>query len=260
MNPLQLISRPLKRLHQDDQGTALTEFVICLPVFIFIFIGIADLYRVHNTTSILQISAAREMWTRALPIQKDYTNAMHMNAQLGSTRWLNTINQREGMSTINSISENATGVGLGAGGHFGESAARTVVIAPLGVNSRVPQPPGGVRATASAVVVQGSNGKTAERLVADHVGGLAMLTLGPGAGIRYGMVGSKRTQTVPFHLVKTNVPLTVGFDTIVAPFPHRNELHHGATMLAVQTVVRDPRYFRTVFGISTFSPRFNAGN
>lgn len=244
----------LRRLDDEEQGTAMTEFVICLPIFIFIFIGIADLYRLHNKTSTMQITAVQQMWSKAMPIQKNALNLQYMNAQVGAGVWTSTLSQRGNMSALATVNEAAVPLGMVAGGHFGESFARTKLISPLGINSRVPAPPGTVKAFGKDVVKE----KTAELLVSDHLGGQAMLTLGPAAGIRYGMVGANQSASVPVNLIKKNIQLSVGFDTIVAPYPHRNVLAHGATMLGVQSVIRQQKYVTTIFGINL--PRFNASN
>lgn len=246
----------LRKLQGEEEGTALTEFVICLPVFIFIFVGMTDLFNLHNKTTTMQITTIGKMWGKALPIQKNMMNAQYMNAQVGAAMTTSTLGDRGDMSTLQSVNEYLVPAGQLAGGHFGESFARTKPIAFMGINSRVPSPPGTVKAFGKDVVKE----KTAELLVSDHLGGQAMLTLGPGAGIRYGMVGANQSGTVAVNIVKTNINLSVGYDTIVAPFPHRSGItHHAATMLAVQTAIRQQKYVTTVFGIHVI-PRFSASN
>lgn len=59
-------ARLMRNLHRDEDGTSLTEFVICLPVFIIIFIGIWDLSYMSRDSVRVKTSAAKLTWQAAM--------------------------------------------------------------------------------------------------------------------------------------------------------------------------------------------------
>jgi hypothetical protein len=62
---MRTLLKSLKRLHHDQDGTALTEFTICLPVWIFIMIGISNLQALGLQSTRVQIIAQKNMWIAA---------------------------------------------------------------------------------------------------------------------------------------------------------------------------------------------------
>lgn len=56
--------------HQDQEGTSMTEFVMCLPVFIIIFIGIQDLAMMNVAGVRVKVKAAKSMWEQTVPPHK----------------------------------------------------------------------------------------------------------------------------------------------------------------------------------------------
>lgn len=62
LNPARL----MRTLHRDEDGTSLTEFVICLPVFIIIFMGIWDLSYMSRDSVRVKTSAAKLTWQAAM--------------------------------------------------------------------------------------------------------------------------------------------------------------------------------------------------
>ncbi len=66
-----LLSPWLSRLHRDEQGATITEFVIVLPVFVLIFSFTLALSRMQHTGIQVQIEASKAMWTEAIEIQTD---------------------------------------------------------------------------------------------------------------------------------------------------------------------------------------------
>lgn len=59
-------ARLMRNLHRDEDGTSLTEFVICLPVFIIIFMGIWDLSYMSRDSVRVKTSAAKLTWQAAM--------------------------------------------------------------------------------------------------------------------------------------------------------------------------------------------------
>lgn len=61
----------LAQLTHDEDGTTITEFVLLLPVFLLIFIGMINLSSLHHAGLEVNISASKQVWAKALPIQMD---------------------------------------------------------------------------------------------------------------------------------------------------------------------------------------------
>jgi hypothetical protein len=200
------------------------------------------------------------MWTAALPIQKSMTaSVIHGTAQSGATTIVTTVNKREGMNTLNKAIWTGKALGMGLGGHFGESYYMT-----LPVHSRFKNKlPGGKVGMKASDVHTGTDGKTTRALVDDSPsGGLAMLRPAVGAGIRYGMVGGQAEQTTQIRLAGVrDVTLKAGFDTSVAPYPQGHDLMgHAitlATIIGPTGALREQNYYKTVYGIKWFGNPYN---
>jgi hypothetical protein len=78
-----MIHRVLRRL-RDEDATAMTEFVICLPVFLILFVGIADLGKMLSVGTEVKVRANTEMWNDALPVSKDLIDPVHMSPTLAA--------------------------------------------------------------------------------------------------------------------------------------------------------------------------------
>lgn len=59
------IHKMFKRLHDDQDGTALTEFTICLPIWVVIMIGVANLQTLGLQSTKVQIIAQKNLWVAA---------------------------------------------------------------------------------------------------------------------------------------------------------------------------------------------------
>lgn len=57
-----------RRLHLDQRGTAMTEFVITLPAFIVIFGGIVGLHKLQDSATRAHPMAYRAMWEQAYAV------------------------------------------------------------------------------------------------------------------------------------------------------------------------------------------------
>lgn len=64
------LTRRFSHFHQDQEGTSMTEFVMCLPVFIIIFIGIQDLAVMNVAGVRVKVQAAKSMWEQTVPPHK----------------------------------------------------------------------------------------------------------------------------------------------------------------------------------------------
>ncbi len=59
-----------RRFRQDQRGTAMTELIVTLPVFVIIFAGIAHLYTVERESVRVKIFASKDMWNNAMDAAK----------------------------------------------------------------------------------------------------------------------------------------------------------------------------------------------
>lgn len=78
----------MNRFHQNQSGSALTEFVVGLPIFIILFHGIINLYDVNNRAMHTMAEAERDVWQQSLQIQTDrFADPTRMSplTNLGST-------------------------------------------------------------------------------------------------------------------------------------------------------------------------------
>ncbi len=68
----------IRRAHQNQRASALTEFVIGLPIFILIFAGVSDIYQINNTALVVKAAASSKTFADAVSIQTTLRPA-HMN-------------------------------------------------------------------------------------------------------------------------------------------------------------------------------------
>lgn len=59
-----------RRFCEDQRGTAMTELIVTLPVFIVIFAGIANLYTIERESVRVKILASKDMWNNAMDAAK----------------------------------------------------------------------------------------------------------------------------------------------------------------------------------------------
>lgn len=67
---MQFVHRITRRLN-DERGTALTEFVILLPIFILTFVFIMALHKQITELNRVRYRAATAMWGEAMQVQRD---------------------------------------------------------------------------------------------------------------------------------------------------------------------------------------------
>src|SRR5690554_5578457 len=83
MNIFETIHSVARQLRNEEDGTALTEFVIILPIFLVAFGGILSLYDAHETALRTHALASAELWADVRPIQTSY-KAQHMHPAAGA--------------------------------------------------------------------------------------------------------------------------------------------------------------------------------
>lgn len=83
MNISETIQSVARQLRDEERATALTEFVIILPIFLVAFGGILSLYDAHETALRTHALASAELWKDVRPIQTSY-KAVHMHPVAGA--------------------------------------------------------------------------------------------------------------------------------------------------------------------------------
>lgn len=121
------ISPWLKAFDDDERGTALTELIVTMPVFIIIFVGMVSLSKVEQQSVHVKIMASKDTWVQAMEVadsgvfSTDFETKMPMLAGM------------DGLSKISSYpSENGDmlgqmkNIGLATGGQAGEGDRATM--------------------------------------------------------------------------------------------------------------------------------------
>jgi hypothetical protein len=113
----------------DERGSAMTEFIVILPVFVLIFAGVAHLRSLSATANNVAGIAYADMWDKAIEVQVGAAgthdspqvsgSAMHMNAQTYEIR-----QQELSHKAIVKRETEETARGLSDRGHMGESFQR----------------------------------------------------------------------------------------------------------------------------------------
>lgn len=118
-----------RRLHLDERGTTITEFVIVLPVFVLIFSATLALSRMQHTGIEVQISASSDMWEQAIAIQTDTTldpTSSHMMPGQASSEARSRLDSLGSVVTDNSSAHATLSNRWDQGesnGHMGEAKA-----------------------------------------------------------------------------------------------------------------------------------------
>jgi len=68
---MRFVRQILGRLARDEKGTALTEFVITLPIFVLTFVFIVSFHKHTTELNRIRYRAATNMWGEAMQIQRD---------------------------------------------------------------------------------------------------------------------------------------------------------------------------------------------
>ncbi len=185
------------RLNKDEKGSAMTEFVITLPIFIIIFSGMGSLYQVGDTGLRAMATANRMLWEET---QRDsllnVPNAVPLGALIGME-----FTSAETFSTAPQ-----------AGGIYFDSAFKTGMAAIF-----VPGLPGPVEISYGIKNIHAKfRDRSPAKLLLDDklIGGSPLSTLGLATGIRYGTARAKQGGSVTtafgtynFKEVRMGVPI-----------------------------------------------------
>lgn len=211
----------IRRLRGED-GSAMTEFVITLPVFIMIFSFAFGLYTKTRDLNRVRYIAATEMWENAMQVHRDGTtlNFDHMQPGIAATNAQSIISGSGSYSgdtqqqlIITGLASQNTGREMGAGSgivggttadpnnetslDFAESIGEDGLIPPMPPNN-----------TAVFVFV----GAIARSIgVTRHAGII---------GTRYGAVEGEHTQTVTVASWGPSINFKAQYDVLVSPISY----------------------------------------
>ncbi|MFU8802223.1 MAG: TadE/TadG family type IV pilus assembly protein [Bradymonadaceae bacterium] len=131
-------------LHEDEQGTTLTEFMMTLPIFIMVFIGILTLGDLTVASVTVEADAHRDVFSRARTVQ---TNANPLNVhiapvtagvdaslQVENFKPRQTGGVQQGIRALEHSTYSLQGMVMS--GHWGESNSRVQPLGLLGVKPR----------------------------------------------------------------------------------------------------------------------------
>ncbi|MFU8806830.1 MAG: TadE/TadG family type IV pilus assembly protein [Bradymonadaceae bacterium] len=263
------IRRWVQRLALDEKGVSMTEFVICLPVFLLIFVGVVNLTKLQNESLAVKIRATNNLWSEAIPVSQSNIS-IHMQATIsGASAGTHVVDHfRYPIADTLAVAKYG---GLALTGHFGESG---VLVTPIDAMADIWfSPPSSnlwdyiiidpvdhdldLSLTAGPVV----NERPLTRdLVDDGLigpmpsfsgpmaainGAITMLGARPAmaAGIRYGIVVGEDSGSVEFAGRTHNV--SAGYDTLVAPKP----TPEVATVLVTRFAVESYKPYSGILGI-----------
>lgn len=224
----------IRRLRGDESGTAMTEFVFFLPVWIVLFIGILNLGKIGIASTVVQVQTHRDLWEQAIQVPEGFLAGSHMSprtaAPVTAAGYFGVAggagNPQPALDTAEGT---ATGAGMLVRGHYGESCVRTIPLEPLMQN--------GIEPTCSAEEVLGQsdtnryphtllNDTLDERSFSGGWTGILASAVGASglipaiaAGIRYGSVFSESSDTVELFGGAASFNTSSHMDVIVAPRP-----------------------------------------
>jgi hypothetical protein len=128
--------RRLNQLDADENGAAMTEFIIFLPVWGFLFAGIFALAELGIETTRVKLQANKQIWDQVIPIT-EYTNVdEHATVAAYGTAAAKYASYASNSSNPSQILDGVEGIAFavgGTGGHWGESHARVLPYESLGI-------------------------------------------------------------------------------------------------------------------------------
>jgi hypothetical protein len=265
----------LLRLHRHEQGTTLTEFVITLPVFLVVFVGLLQLGTMENSASKVWGEAYRDTWTQTLTVLDSDASLIniagsrpyHLNPSLAGAMSLAQLanhpprNEHRLIQANVLLAEGDVYRNMAGSGHWGEASSR---IGPTGQHVRMRHLDQRTSWTAQDVLGESRLGHGLFNdgpAGAPIIGGGTSPTLGNlpfagratrpviGAGMRYGAVMGKaeRVETALGWTVHLGTEYTV----LVPPVPvPRAQI----TMAVTRQALEDHRPYRELLGIADQQP------
>jgi hypothetical protein len=249
----------------DEQGTALTEFVILLPIFVLIFAGLAHLQKLNHTAIRVGATAYSQMWDRAKDAQIDDPQ-IHVSPGPSGEAVRSNMNTYSGLQEDTSMQQivahetHNMGQGLSTKGHMGESFERVErardSIELRHIDADVTGDIGGVTGDSSYARRLFDDSPSASTFYPQQgaIGGLGSSLSSPGlrsvvaAGMRYGAVVGSSKKSV--DVGPRSIELAHYFTTLVSPYWRREDQATAVTRGTLEGI--GP--YENMLGISTNQP------
>ncbi|MFU8803111.1 MAG: TadE/TadG family type IV pilus assembly protein [Bradymonadaceae bacterium] len=271
--------RPLLKyfiaFHRHQRGSTLTEFIITLPIFILVFVGILQLGAMERVAGELWGQAYRDTWTQALTVVDgpvmaiDHSNPFDIHidpdragqAALADLALQPPRNDHRFIEANVALSESDTYRNMRSSGHWGESFARTNPTRDY-VNMRHVDEYGTARPgdiigeseladalfndnPTTATVVQGGHSPTLGPLPISGSGFRPVLA----AGMRYGAVMG--TADAEYDALGWKVHVGTEYSALVPPVPVDNARQ---TTAIVRQALEAYNPYRELLGIAKEQP------
>lgn len=258
--------KSLRRLRQEEDGTAVTEFVMFLPIWIMTFVAILSLARVGMMATNVQLLAHQEVWSKAIPLTA--VNALsldspgdgnaHASLRLGHLAAAGGYLDAAGTGHVQQLNDTLEAASSGVSaveGHYAESYDRSLLPTTLAFHAD------NINATMSPEDVLGMDDtdRYPHRLLNDTLtdisfgNGVIPAVIGAinaagifhhlGAGIQYGTVFAEETDSKPLFGQWSTVSTGFQIDVLVPPRPLTdNDARYTPPALAFATFKGDERY------------------
>lgn len=218
----------LRSLHNDQQATAMTEFVIMLPIFTAIFVGIFHLGSIQRSAGQVTIDAYAGMW-ELVAEDRLAENSPHAQLQQASEQSVGHVTARRSMQTNASVQtrtadQDEAAFRRMANGHWHESESRTGRI-----STQVQFRHVGQKRTSNPQTIVGES-QYARRVVT-HANGD---DLSRATGARYGTVDSFVSRPERLGIIDTNVE--AHFHTLVQPVGASADIGTETTTRALEGI------------------------
>lgn len=250
--------------HRDEEGVAMTEFVIFLPAWIVTFLGVFALGRLGLDTTKVQLTAQQQLWDRVIPITNSDAD-LYMTPRSSLVEWgphlAGLAGDSDNDQQVQDGVESAIMIaGQGGFGHWGESYGRVKPFQLIGSIADFAQ--------VDDLTFQGGtdilNDRTYPKMLLDDTAiqtapsggldGVLSLVLGIsgimpalGAGVRYGTVFGE----VNDHPIKIaggqTVAASAHYDILVAPSARRGDATLFTDLLAYALTQTNETYRNLFF-------------
>jgi len=218
---------------REENGTAVTEFVMFLPVFVVTFAGIVNLGKFGYETTRTQVLAQKQLWANVIPITHGIADGgVHMSSVIGggaAAVELGTLagNSNNPQQVADGLEAGVMSLGLAVNGHWGESYARVKPFKLIGFASDVDPTYDatdiiGEQPFPNSLLNDGPNRPMPDGIV----GVITSILSGSGAvpamaaGIRYGEVFGEQERSFNVGNVGSYTA-AAHYDVLVAPSPLR---------------------------------------